>query len=290
MTLLPRIGLAAIAIALTGCATTSIEPRTMELEPQTKSFTFVKTLPNGNTIGGRDVGEALAAAILEESGLQEAKPRYKSEYADEVKGLRLEPDHDSVKIAYRNGEKRTKSGKFISTQQWATYLFNLEDKGDKVSVRVTTPNKVELKPNGIFDDFQPLLTDAEVKQNIEKINANLNPELQVSKTYKGEINTTYGDESVFANFDRILGEYESNRYWEEQDEITKDDIEKGRVFDLIDGRQQKPVLISVFPYRDGSKVLYSFTLESTVHSDGTVTHPEEQADAYIQKLENIVND
>jgi hypothetical protein len=69
MTLLPRIGLAAIAIALTGCATTSIEPRTMALEPQTKSFLFVKTLPNGNTIGGRDVGEALAAAILKESGL-----------------------------------------------------------------------------------------------------------------------------------------------------------------------------------------------------------------------------
>lgn len=95
----------------------------------------------------------------------------------------MEPGHDSVEIAYRNGEKRTKTGKFISTQQWATYLFDLEDKGDTVSVRVTTPNKVELKPNGIFDDFQPLLTDAEIKQNIEKINANINPELQVSKTY-----------------------------------------------------------------------------------------------------------
>jgi hypothetical protein len=290
MKTLPVIGMIAAAITLTGCASMSVEPRDIPLESETKEFTFVKATPNGALVRESHIEQALAESMRASTGIIEAKPRGKNAQFDDIRGVEVEADDENIAVIYRYGEKSRGNNRLYTTNQIAMYNLDFQEQGDQILLTVATPEKARIVPGGVIGDWDPLLSDEDLKKDIAKINKNLKPKVEVEVMHEGEFNVDFDKEAVSANFSRLLDDYTGATHWLTRDEIKSTNAEKGKAFDLEPGRMQKPVLIKVYPYRDGAKVLYKFSLLTTVHGDGTVTTQDEKAAEYVQKLKDVAND
>lgn len=137
-----------------------------------------------------------------------------------------------------------------------------------------------------MDSLDPL---ANLEKDAKSIFNNLdNVVLSMERKYtlKGEVNTKYGDRSVYGNFERILGQYN----WQESDKSYSTEIKKENTYAFKYNENTYPLHIEVYPYREGSKVVYSLYLRYDVSSDGTSTLSKEDIEAIKTKLSSIVND
>ncbi|MDR2034448.1 MAG: hypothetical protein LBP89_07440 [Helicobacteraceae bacterium] len=69
---------------------------------------------------------------------------------------------------------------------------------------------------------------------------------------EGEVNSQYSDKAIYANFKRILGEYN----WRGNENLSE--TQKANTFVLKVGCEVRALKVDVYPYRDGSKARYSF--------------------------------
>jgi hypothetical protein len=150
-----------------------------------------------------------------------------------------------------------------------------------------SPSEVNLRPGKsvIMIPIQPLINTTQAVLDIKKINDGLLPAFEDAKKYSGEINVQYNDESVYANFTRLLGEYKYG-----SDDVKKYDIEKDKLFTMGKTGEKFPVKISVFPYRNGSKVTYEFRSTYDVNNDGTTTFNDKKIQEYIARIKGVAND
>jgi len=111
--------------------------------------------------------------------------------------------------------------------------------------------------------------------------------LKFQQADAGELNVNYSDASVYANFARKLTSY----VWDERDStFKKDDIVKFKWFKVEDGGITRRVGITVFPYRNGSKVTYRWVNDVVVRANGT-SNFDPAAAAHMQQLvASIAND
>ncbi|GHV10220.1 hypothetical protein AGMMS50229_21230 [Campylobacterota bacterium] len=102
-----------------------------------------------------------------------------------------------------------------------------------------------------------------------------------SATIEGEVDSKHTDSEVFGNFKRILGGWGSD---------YQSDAKKANIFTLNVGDRKLPITVEVYPYRGGSKVVYSvpeitIDYKYTLYSDGRVDGSYEERIAQEKKLD-----
>jgi len=105
-----------------------------------------------------------------------------------------------------------------------------------------------------------------------------------SLKFKGEINTKYPDKAVYANFKRILGNYSWRDYNRDISEVKKQNT-----FSLMVNKTEFPLFVEVYPYRDGSKVIYSTNLGYIIDSKGNSTLSHKKIEELHKKIKDIIN-
>jgi len=113
--------------------------------------------------------------------------------------------------------------------------------------------------------------------------------IQEHYTLHGEINTKYPADSIYANFKRLMGQYIGNYYWIDSKERISS-IEKENTFNLKIKNKTYPINIKVYPYRNGSKVIYTAYISYKIYSDGTSTLTKQDIENAKKEIERVIND
>jgi len=250
-----------------------------------KVFEFKKMDANGQAISGTQIAQAIASNMSSLSGFGPVRNIYKGTSIYNVKGVKVQYTPSHISFTYVNGEYFSKTkGKYL-TQKTAVFKYTVTNTADTIKLKISPPSQIRTDKKSLILTRRanpPLLSKDRMIQNLSKIFNNLNPVLNRYKRIKGEINVKYNDESVYANFKRIMGEYKYKR-----NEVKKFDIKKDSVFNLKNGDKIIPLKTAVFPYRNGSKVVYEFDVRYQLKGDGSSSYSASNVQGLISKIENV---
>ena len=203
-----------------------------------------------------------------------------------------------INISYNNKEYKIN---YLNTQDYKTgtiykteVIFKAPYKFEPNKILIKYPNNYTYKPcNDVMGfEIKPLDNPEKLKQDVFRILDKLpTSKLYLSKKYllKGEINTKYPAASIYANFKRLMGQYTGYYYWTDSEERISP-IEKENTFNLKIKDKIYPVNIKVYPYRNGSKVIYKAYISYKIYSDGTSTLTKQDIENAKKEIERVVND
>jgi len=167
-----------------------------------------------------------------------------------------------------------KVGTYEDDNQTAIFNVDVKDVGDLYNISVHCPNEFKDKA------LKRKEGDFNVPQAIKNfVHLCKQRPLKITKTkyIKGEIDSKFTSEDVFANFSRILNKpYKPSKNNKETFYVKTKNL-------------NTPVDISVFPYRGGSKTSYSFRYDYELHDGGTTTYNLEDITTLTGKITSIVN-
>jgi len=99
---------------------------------------------------------------------------------------------------------------------------------------------------------------------------------------EGELNTEYSDRSIYANFKRIFGSYHN------KERIS--DIVKENLFSLEFKGKKYSLSVEVYPYKNGSKVVYTTTIPYKISSDLSELLTMAEVNQLREIIKQVVND
>jgi hypothetical protein len=277
------IAVVSLLVFSAGCSFLEVKPETLVIKPTSKVFKFISKTPDGSTLDDYQIMSSLEKQIMTASKVMAAKSIYKcAGCARDYKGIETKRNRNEILVSYVNGEDYD-TGRY-TTNISGKYVIEINDIDGFKMVKVLTPMKLDLAPksNPIFIPYKPLKPIASVASDINRINNRINPSFSRSHQYKGSVNVKFNDESVYANFRRELGLYRGTI-----DGNSKDNIKKEQVFNLGGSY----VGIIVYPYRNGSKVEYSFYRSYSLTSDGKTSYDKMEVEAkkLIAKIKSVAN-
>jgi len=272
--------LALIALlGLVGCASAPQTPVALNLGAD-KSFTYSADA-DGIKISERSIVEALERDIRRSS---EYKPRYEKSTPSpgmyDVKGVEIVRKPGGIEVDYVNGNYFSDTRTTDLTRTRATFFYTLEENAGAVTVKVVAPKQLEttteLSP--IFLPYATLDTEKALASDIEKIFKELNPSVLQSKLVKGEIDSKYSVDAITANFKRkCRGGFSVKDFG----------MDKGSGICALENVQ---VTATVQPYKDGSKVAYSFSMQYVLGGKGESSYSSEATKKMIASVESVVKD
>lgn len=281
-----------LSIGFSGCA--GIGPQA----PETKStqgaavskviaFNFPKVDPvTGEKVDFDQTSYDFTPQILPLSGYQAFQNRGGG-VIQNYSGTKMQRGSDSYVLKYINGEYNTNSWYLTEVH----FPFSVKKQSENEIV-FSFPATYTYKPCGDaigsaikpLDNLNALEADAKnVLNQLDKLS------VVISKKYdfKGEINTKYPNAAVYANFKRLLGQYSN---WTRDESEKLSDVKKNNTFSLNFKGKNFPLYVEVFPYRDGSKVVYSSTIGYTIDSKGISSANKDDIQNLQKSIEKIAND
>ena len=199
-----------------------------------------------------------------------------------AKGIKIKTTQSSYKIIYANGE-------YNNQYYLAKTIFPVPYKIEQRLITLHYPNEFIFIPcnDAIGGEIKPLDNVENLKQDVERILSKApNTKLKINRSYtfKGEVNTPYPSESVYANFKRLVGQYQGRFY-----DKTVNEIEKKNYFNLKIKDHIYPLKITVYPYRNGSKVVFEANINYTLYSDGSSSISKQDIEKAKEDIEKIIN-
>lgn len=285
---------ALIAIPLASCAGA---PGRVNVPAQPQAQAAYGPQASGEPVPPDAILDALARDVFEKSEHASVNRKY---------GLDTRVEQDRVVLTYKHDVGLLNSkGKVTKTIGYYTAQFTADDARTVATFSAPSEfsNEVEhgflYTPVSAFDE-EKLLED------VQRIHSQLRPVVYLDHVVNGEFETEFPDSGVYANYVRAFG----NR-----PEVMTIDVEKAITFchkrevkgmllesalNRIDrsrrlleqaerlrfnkdgerfcSNDQVPVRVSVYPYREGSMVKYSFSFAYSLEPDGTTTfNPDEIA-------------
>jgi hypothetical protein len=240
----------AAATLMTGCATQKVMTETPASGGQAR---FV--IPSDYVTNPASIPAQYTQRVRESSSF---RAEYRTHEPDWTYGVRVEGKNNSVVVSYVNSQSsglefHNLSGAFnyAQSQQGANIVFD-----------VTCPAslKEDSKYDAIFAGLYKLwVTKEQAASDLQGICNRA--ALRFPHRETGEFNVNYPDNSVYANFERKSQAYDG---WTANERtVRKDDIAKFRWYLVKDGGAQRRVGITVYPYRNGSKITYVWESEIT---------------------------
>ena len=271
---------------LSGCAGVQLPPSKGNITETSEVLTFKKASDDIALPTNNEINNAILAAVIEASKYNSFRLFGNSSEVRKGKGLKVSLLKDKIKLEYINGDFFPSGTEFMTKSVASLNIRNIEEEGKKL-ITLTTPPFIEtIHGNEYFGaSIKPLGNDQQLSSDVLNIVKNLKPIIIGQKEFKGEINSNFNDESIYANFERILGAYQYGI-----NETKKFDIKKDRIFKVkTESTGKMPIKIEVYPYRDGSKALYEFDYKYQTHGDGSNTFNLKEINSLIGRIESIVN-
>jgi len=201
----------------------------------------------------------------------------------DYKGLKVNKKLNMYILDYANGEKINRSW-YLNSVKFTIFYKQLNN--NQISFTLDDKYKYQPCSNAIGINIDPL----DSLQNLEKDSKNILFKLKtlkitLDKRYhlKGDINSKYKADSIYANFKRLMGSYDWRSYY-------RNSVKKENTFNLELNNKNIPLHIEVYPYRDGSKVQYETYLPYTISSDGKVSLSKKDIEQLKTKISQVIND
>jgi hypothetical protein len=194
------------------------------------------------------------------------------------KGLKVSKNGNKYDFDYANGEYFSGSRRYYKSDVFFTAIM------DDQRVLTLSPNYQIASATSPIGDEYPLLDSAENLQAdaISIISKLSEIELMQNKkyTFNGELNVEYSPESIYANFERLMGKYK----WKSNETIKE--FKKENTFKLVNGKATYPLHVEIYPYRNGSKVVYSAQVDYQLSSKGYSTVTPEDIKSLKETVHN----
>ena len=274
---------ATLAIGLTGCGgmNNPLPPKQMtsaKIDTINVRYKFNDNINNISLTHSQMV-QKITSHMKSNSKYINKKRRWNGGYND-VYGKTVKNDNNEIIITYVNGDDNCY--KCENRESLTKVIFKLpikitENSKNNFTVSSSFPTNYIIRPHtdSLGMEHETLDSPSKLETDAKKMFNSLKTKpLTISRSvkFKGEVNTKYPDKAVYANFKRILGE--SN---------------KQNSFILKVKEKSYPLHVEVYPYRDGSKVVYSTTLGYTLDSKGGSTLSAKDIMELHKKIEAIIN-
>lgn len=277
---------AVLGLGLSGCfgKPGARPPETSQLQnigPKTITFNF----PPKDSLTGENVkfdlnGEDFSSTLASYSKFPAFRATRFGPITD-FSGLKVEKKPTSYVLKYDNGHRNNSS--WYLTEAIFDIKYNVND--NQITFMFPTNYTYQPFADAIGIDIPPLASKQTLEADAVSVYSkldNLVVSFKKSYDFKGEVNTKYPDKAIYANFKRILGDWKTN------DKLTE--VKKENMFSLTFKGQTFPLYVEVFPYRDGSKVIYSSKIIYTIDSKGNCSASKADIEALNKQIEKIIND
>jgi len=294
-----------ISMGIIGCASGPQPPQVKSINPPKKEVTINLNFPKKDPVTGKDLKIRSIDKYSIEQQIKKkmysfSKYRKYSLIARKdnslinnklikidfgkvniYKGIQVDISNNKYKIQYKNSHN-----KFTTLVEFEIpYNFN------KKTIDIIYPRNYKYVPSNDWKgtEIPPLDNIQSLKQDIFNILNNLpKSKLYLSRGYtlQGEINTKYNPDSVYANFQRILGKNGDKWYVKSINTPT----EKKDYFNLKIKDKIYPLEVRIYPYKNGSKVIYKASISYKIYSDGTYTLTKEDVENAKKEIEKVIND
>lgn len=282
------------ATLLSACATQPNAPRQVELGSE-KVFYLDRRKSEAST---DDILAALKRSIYQSSSVAPFKREKSSETFDTAKGLVVDVEPDELVVTYFNGTYNRSTQRLSGAPVVARYAYRVEETNDAITITIVPPSTLEVKKGLIGQTLgsiaalapytsmlepQPLLQGEALDKDLLNITNNLSATLL--HPVGGELNVSYRDDAVYANFQRVMGPYRGELMNNDKDAITKENV-----FALQNGNATYPLKVSVYPYRSGSKVTYKFYVPFKLMGDRSNDLRTHNLRGLKTKIASVAND
>ena len=244
---------ACAAAVLCGCAATGgskIDTVVIPAGGQQKKLTVMASTPSSQAVRRDQVIDAVISSLRNELG-----------NGPELKYI---PSENAIEVAYRRQMGLNRASLV------ATYVFEIEEGRNTyiATLRCPTVMKTEVLDLSLTG-FGGWNKD-QIAKNIVASCSNASVTIPFSEEIRDEVNVAYNDVSTFANFRRRL---QSGRdawsVYANETKATSLDIAKSEKFYAPPPYANTLVAIAVYPYRNGSKVVYGFVYRYAMTNTGT---------------------
>lgn len=263
-----------VILSLAGCATQPMTGNTINIEKPAadRTFNVPKMSPYGTEIHSSRIISNLSSWFADGENFT-----------------------DETRLAYNQN-----AGAIEASWNWALALnYN--------NVSVSFPLKIVESPNNFIITLQCPKEMISNRRNLsitgipewdyEKIGKRASDvcaaaQIPMIEEIKGEVNTDFNDVSVFSNFKRKLQPVSQDMWhaYQKEVKVTTLDIEKAQRFVVPSPNISAIASIAVFPYRNGSKVVYGFGYRYSIKGDGTTTYKTSDIETIKKAITNIAND
>lgn len=290
----PAMALTALAtLVVPGCATGP--GYVSSLDQQTRTLTFMSTDDAGQAVTREDIIEGLEVSIPLSSNFEIIR----GYMTRSVLSNNVQHNQQGVSAAYNE-----KSGDFemyyskLTQQAGSSYVggsnivvpFDMSITPGAETTTVALTNQQTVNETMLIA-MNPLTSKANAEA--DAVSAVMNGEVYIPRqqVIDGEFDSPYPDNAVYANYERILGEYSAEtapEYYAQIDTVLE--LEKGNIFVIAKDDFDHLVQVSVFPYRNGSKVTYKFIYTFGLTGDGGSTYNANDIQSIIAEIQNVAND
>jgi len=203
-------------------------------------------------------------------------------------GLKVQKTSNKYILNYENGELNDRW--FLNSTKFTIFYKKLNN--NKISF--TLDNKYKYQPcKDLFEtDIDPLDSLKKLENDSKNILSKLGTlKIIFHKSYhlKGNINNKYKADSIYANFKRLMGNYNWSSYYYNNNTGKLTEVEKENTFNLKVNNKSIPLHVKVYPYRNGSKIEYEAYLPYTISSDGKVSLSKKYIEQLKTKISNVID-
>jgi len=259
-------------LSLSACSSLSIQQTHVTLTgaSDTKSFTY-----RDKSLSNEFIVKSLANQMLNNS--LHPKSRKRSGKVFIIKGIDAFLSPGEIMLTYFNGSQHMDTGKTYGTKINIPFTYEFSTDENSKSLTLIPPKHYDIIPgrNILMLPFDPLLSNEQVFEDIQKIYRDTNLNLLLMSTITGEINSPYPIDSIKTNFERMLGHTSNNRF--------------ANIFKLPFRKSFIPLSIKFYPYQNGSKISYSFNYPYQENLDATNTYNAQDIAQLKSVINNVVN-
>ncbi len=284
----------ALLIGLSGCGPAQIQVKPMSnLSVSDRTQTLTLNFPKVDPVSGEKFIFNIGRYNFSNQIVKLSRyPKFHITHRGPInkyRGLKVTKKPNMYILDYANGEYNTNSW-YLNSAKFTIFYKQLNN--NQISFTLDDTYKYQPCSDAIGVDIDPL----DSLQNLEKDSKNILSKLKtlkitLNKRYhlKGDINSKYKADSIYANFKRLMGSYDWHSYYGSSKENLTE-VKKENTFNLEINNKYIPLHVEVYPYRDGSKVQYEAYLPYTISSDGKVSLSKKDIEQIKTKISKVVND
>lgn len=264
---------ACLCLSYAQCEAATEETSTIELPTvNAVELTFQSRDPQRVPIEDKTLLQHLmrTAASTTRYPIRETRPEMGTGWMD-VTGTQVSLDSSLKAVVLRYGaqSRYVKDGTLTGSTLQINIGYQLDRTADTTRIKLTFPSEASLNYKRLLLPARRLWSTEEIVDDYRRVASALaTARPHLITVLQGEIESPYKPEAIAGNFERLWGRPPSSSAM--QARPGERAIGRETIYVLaLDGVRQR-VAVSIFPYRDGTKVSYQADVPFTLAPDGSI--------------------